>query len=127
MRLLSLILAVVLFSLPVFAADAPAQGQPQDASGLMSTPSDDNTNAALPQPPPPPASKMGTLTGGACALDKDCVLGCAPKSKAITCLNTKEGSDACLKDRFYIPPEETCGCLPDIHRCGFLGRDVRHH
>jgi hypothetical protein len=143
MRLfLSLMLAVFL-SAPVFAADtAPEQPVPSAAEPLPSLqPGQSGALMSGPQSTPEEAaptyqtipkleesdSKMGSSTGGICKLDKDCALGCADKSTKITCLNKTEGSDMCLKDRFFIPVDQSCGCLPDIHRCGFLGPNVKHH
>jgi hypothetical protein len=64
-------------------------------------------------------SKIGNATGGECQTTSDCLVGCKTLDSEPTCITKKEGNNDCLKNKDTPIGGLTCGCLPDVKRCGY--------
>lgn len=70
-----------------------------------------------------PLSSVGKVTGGKCNTNKECVNGYTSKdSKKFTmlCLTRKQAGSRLVGENHVPANGLTCGCLPDVHYCGYV-------
>lgn len=70
-----------------------------------------------------PLSSVGKVTGGKCNQNKECVNGYTSKDQkkfTMLCLTRKQAGKRVVDDSHVPNYGLTCGCLPDVHHCGYI-------
>lgn len=70
-----------------------------------------------------PLSSVGKVTGGKCNNNKECVNGYVAKDTkkfAMLCLTRKQAGSRLVGENHVPANGLTCGCLPDVHYCGYV-------